>query len=126
MLLFDVYVHPAQGYAAVKRGFSWPAFLFGIFWAGHRRLWSVVVAYLGVIVALSIGSPSSPSGGGLTTLYDMLGFGVSLFVGASGNGWCRRALERSGYRFVDSVRARSSHDAVDVLYGHGRSTGSAA
>ena len=124
MLLFDVYVHPVHGHTAVKHGFSWPAFLFGIFWACHKRLWAVVVGYLCVIIALSSsGGTQQTDSGGLSTLYDLLGFGVSLFVGAAGNGWCRLSLERQGYRAVDTVRASSAPEAIELLYGHRQHSG---
>jgi hypothetical protein len=42
MTKYDVYRYPVRGYAAIKRGFSWPGFFFGIFWALAKRLWKVV------------------------------------------------------------------------------------
>jgi len=32
MKRFNVYKHPTLGTDAVKIGFSWPAFFFGLFW----------------------------------------------------------------------------------------------
>jgi len=42
MKKFRVYRHPTLGYKAVKIGFSWTAFLFGIFWILYHKLWSIL------------------------------------------------------------------------------------
>jgi len=38
MKIYEVYQHPVKGYAAVKIGFSWPGFFFGIIWALIKKL----------------------------------------------------------------------------------------
>ncbi len=40
MRSFNVYRHPAEGYEAVKTGFSWPALLLGIIWMLAKKLWT--------------------------------------------------------------------------------------
>jgi hypothetical protein len=39
MRTYDVYHHPTKGYEAIKRGFSWQGFFFGLFWALVKKLW---------------------------------------------------------------------------------------
>jgi hypothetical protein len=115
MIRFDVYAHPQSGYEAVKRGFSWPAFLFGIFWAFHKRLWWAAGLYLLFMIALGVSSAEEEPGS-LTAFYDFVGFGISLFVGASGNGWRRQALEQWGYRHIDEIEASSPKAAVKLIF----------
>ena len=114
MSRFDVYVHPAHGYEAVKHGFSWPAFFFGVIWAFYKKLWLVGTVYLLAIVLLALPADDLESGS-VTTLYDFVGFAISLLVGVTGNGWRRQALPQQGYRFVDAVEAHSPREAVEAL-----------
>ncbi len=114
MLRFDVYAHETHGYEAVKRGFSWPAFLLGIFWAFYKKLWLAGSIYLLVILLLALPGDDLSSGG-LGPIYDFVGFGISLFVGIAGNGWRRQLLTQQGYRFVDAIEARSPQAAIEAL-----------
>src|SRR5262245_8944624 len=54
MKTFKVYKHPAQGFAAVKEGFSWPALCFGPLWLFVKKLWMFAVAWIAVSVFLSV------------------------------------------------------------------------
>jgi hypothetical protein len=115
MITFDVFVHQAEGYEAVKRGFSWPAFIFGVFWAFHKKLWLPGAVYLALMLVLAL-SGGGAQGDSLVALYDLVGFAVSLFVGASGNGWRRQALLAQGYRHIDRAEAPSPEEAIQGLY----------
>jgi len=50
---FEVLKHPLKGLEAVKRGFSWPAFLFTWIWAVVNRLWLLGIVF--VILSLLLG-----------------------------------------------------------------------
>lgn len=116
MPTYDVYAHQDLGHQAVKRGFSWPAFLFGMFWAFYKKLWLVGAVYLLIMLlfAMSIGDGSD---GGLAVLHNFVSFGISLFVGAAGNGWWRDALGEQGYRHVRAVEARGPRAAIESVFG---------
>lgn len=115
MLNFDVFVHQNEGYEAVKRGFSWPAFLFGVFWAFYKKLWLPGAIYLALMLALAL-SGGNVEGEGLVAFYDLVGFAVSFCVGASGNAWRRQALLAEGYRHIDRVAAPSAEEAIQCLF----------
>jgi hypothetical protein len=115
MLTFDVYAHSEFGYQAVKHGFSWPAFLFGVFWALHKRLWWVAGLYVLFMLALGAGN-TEPESGSLTAFDNLVAIAVSLFVGLSGNGWRRHALEQWGYRHIGGVEARSPEAAIKAIF----------
>ena len=52
MKAFAVYQHPTHGFEAVKRGFSWPAFFFGVIWMLIKKLWLLAISWLGLYVVL--------------------------------------------------------------------------
>ena len=54
MKTFNVYKHPTQGIEAVKIGFSWPAFFFGIIWMLVKKLWGLAGAWFAVYIVLSL------------------------------------------------------------------------
>jgi hypothetical protein len=117
MLNYDVFVHPAEGYEAIKHGFSWPAFLFGVFWAFYKKLWLPGLIYLALMLGLGVSSGGLENDG-LIAFYDLVGLAVSFVVGASGNAWQRQALLAGGYRHIDRVAAASAKDAIQCLYRH--------
>jgi Protein of unknown function (DUF2628) len=45
----------ADRFVFVRDGFSLGAFLFGVLWMIYRRLWLVLIIYLGVMAALEVG-----------------------------------------------------------------------
>ncbi len=116
MPTYDVYAHQDLGYQAVKRGFSWPAFVFGMLWAFYKRLWLVGAVYLLIALLLSM-SIQDAGESGLDVLYNLISFGISLFVGAAGNGWWRDSLGEQGYRHIRAVEARSPRAAIESVFG---------
>ena len=54
MKTFNVYKHPTQGIEAVKVGFSWPAFFFGIIWMLVKKLWGLAGAWFAAYIVLSL------------------------------------------------------------------------
>jgi len=116
MPTYDVYTHQELGYQAVKRGFSWPAFVFGMFWAFYKKLWLVGAVYLLIALLFSI-SIRDDGEGGLAALYNFVSFAISLFVGAAGNGWWRDALGEQGYRHTRAVEALTPRAAIESVFG---------
>jgi len=112
---------PLEAAIAVPEGFSWGAFVFGVFWALYRRLWlaAVIIVGVNVIVPVAVQELGLSAILGSATL-----FLFSFYVGCSANDWRREKLERSGQvlagiaagqdwedadrRFFDTVAARSS------------------
>jgi hypothetical protein len=106
---------------AVKSGWSWPAFFFGIAWALSRGMPGVALALLAAqfVVGLLLGGVLAGAG---EEALDFAGFVFGLvyssICGANGNEWRRSSLARRGYSAVGGVDAESPEAAL-ALPGHG-------
>jgi|GEM_PF-1073624 len=117
MKYFDIYNHPVRGYEAVKHGFSWPAFCFGMFWALAKRLWKVVgvtfAAYFTVVFATVIlqgyGYLSTAS-----LLLILLLLAYIIMYSSWGNDWRRRDLEKRGFEKLGALEAKTSNEAIEA------------
>jgi hypothetical protein len=95
---------------AVKRGFSWPGFLFSWIWAFSRGLWlhgAIIIA-----IGLAIGFVDLIFFGASRWLAELLVLILNIVVGVRGNSWRSRKLERNGYEFTALIEARSPASAV--------------
>ena len=54
MRRFNVYRHPAEGYEAVKIGFSWPALVLGSIWMLAKKLWTLAAIWFAAYVLLTL------------------------------------------------------------------------
>jgi len=117
MRTYDVFHHEEDGYEAVKRGFSWPAFFFGWLWAVAKDLNFAVFGLLGTYAALVFAryrlQESGSSIGVLLASLCELAFLV--WTGHCGNKWRRENLRKRGYVVVDAVAARSSRQAISKV-----------
>lgn len=111
MTVYSVHVRDTglkPNLALVKDGFSWPAAIFGFFWALVIGAWDVALVLLGVqIVAgvlapLLIGDPTSQT---------VVQLGVSVVIGLIANELRRWSLDRRGM-FEDAVV--SAHDKEEA------------
>ena len=41
--IYLVFKHKVYGYKIIKKGFAWPAFFFGIIWAGVKKMWGMLL-----------------------------------------------------------------------------------
>lgn len=92
--------HPSGREARVGVGFSWPALLFGPFWAMVRRQWTLAlllaIAFVGANVLAAVGERSGSLPLLLLSLIVLIGYMAA--CGLYGNRWLRYFLERDGYR----------------------------
>ena len=102
MAVYDLYRDAGGDSAAIKQGFSWPAFFFGGAWALGKKMYGLGLAVMGLVATLAairIGSAD-----GLTTGTDLVvefGYlGVSLWLGIKGNDLRRKSLAARGFRRV--------------------------
>jgi hypothetical protein len=99
---------------AVKRGFSWPAFLFGWVWGFANRL----PVHGGVMLAISIGFLTAeqmlPTEGLGTEISIALFWAYSIVLGAYGNSWREESLRSMGFDEVATVEAGSADDAISL------------
>jgi hypothetical protein len=95
---------------AVKKGFSWPAFFFGPFWAFSKGLTGVGIGLLGLGVmsgainhSLTVNSPV-----GLSLLVWVAPLILPVIVGFEANGHWRQRLEQKGFQPTGEFRAWAS------------------
>jgi len=87
---FRIFNNPTTGeWDAVKKGFSWPALLFGFFWAFTRDLWwygaALFVGHFAVVPLMASLFP--------LPLVPFLVLGYTVLIGFWGNEWCAQNLD---------------------------------
>lgn len=82
---YDIYEHPHGSIAAVKQGWSWPAFLFAPIWALSKRMWILGGSLLTVGLVATIMSPPLLFLFPLSVLYtDLFSEDISMVIGLGG------------------------------------------
>ena len=116
MRVFDIYQHPKYGVQAVRRGFSWLAFLAPSVWAVRRGLglvtvMLVVTTTLMFDIAQLAGSwVSSPVAQLLLLVLLVIAFGIK--PGMDGYRWHARVLQEEHFSYKCTVAAESRRKAL--------------
>lgn len=116
MRIFDIYQHPKYGKQAVRRGFSWLAFLAPSVWAVRRGLglvtvMLVVTTTLMFDIAQMAGSwVSGPVAQLVLLIVLVIAFGLK--PGFNGYRWHARVLEEEKFSFKCTVAAESRSKAI--------------
>lgn len=116
MRVFDIYQHPKHGKQAVRRGFSWLAFLAPSVWAvrrglGYTTVFLVVTTTLMFDIAQLAGTwASSPASQVLLLAGLVVLFGIK--PGFSGYRWHARILKEEDFTFKCTVAAQSRRQAI--------------
>ena len=116
MRIFDIYQHPKYGKQAVRRGFSWLAFLAPSVWAVRRGLglvtvMLVVTTTLMFDIAQLAGSwVSGPVAQLLLLIVLVIAFGLK--PGFNGYRWHARVLEEEKFSYKCTVAAESRRKAL--------------
>jgi hypothetical protein len=116
MRIFDIYQHPKYGKQAVRRGFSWLAFLAPSVWAVRRGL-GLVTVLLVVTTTLMFDIAqfagtwvSNPVAQILLLVGLVILFGIK--PGFSGHRWHARVLQEENFSFKCTVAAESRRKAL--------------
>jgi len=114
---FDIFVREENERrfgVAIKRGFSWPGFLFSFFWAFANRLWlkAVILTFLINLVnafwlAYSHDHPFA------FLFAQVANLCIVIFVGIKGNDWRRQYVIAKKFKLEKSVLANSPKGALD-------------
>lgn len=117
MKTFAVYQHPSKGYEAVKRGFSWPAFLFCVWWMLAKRLWTHASIWIVAILACRaidrlVQDAASVAALLIIVLVMVVSIALWLLPAFEGNQWRERALRERGYRSLGTVECETPEAAV--------------
>jgi hypothetical protein len=116
MRVFDIYQHPKYGKQAVRRGFSWLAFLAPSVWAVRRGLGLVTVLLVVTttlmfdIAQLAGSWVSGPVAQLLLLIVLVIAFGLK--PGFNGYRWHARVLEEEKFSFKCTVAAESRRQAL--------------
>jgi len=119
MQVFDIYEHPRGGLRAIKRGFSWPAFLAPSVWSAAKGLGSatlmLVVTSTLMFDFLKLATGIIPEPGLMLTLFlaSYILFGIK--PGTSGNAWHAANLRREGFERKYVIAANSPGHAIRAL-----------
>lgn len=118
MRTFKVYKHPTRGLEAVKVGFSWPGFLFGIVWMLIKKLWGLSLLWfglyfvLGLIKTVTIQSEETEAQSLVYLLLAAGYFALNLLPGLKGNQWREANLMKRGYELVGTAQTATPDAAV--------------
>lgn len=113
MPTYDVYHHPARGYDAVKRGFSWPGFFFCFYWAAFKELWVIACALVLVTLIPEVVDVLT----GITDPTDFWSLSMpayavfAILAGFRGNAWRRENLIGRGFELAAEESAASPERA---------------
>jgi len=117
MKTFDLYRHPTLGYEAVKRGFSWPAFLIAPIWALSKRMWLgsalLLATWLFLIAARSDAAAKGDAAGAMVLL--VVHLAIAIIAGVVGNRRWARSLARRGYEHLGAGDAEHPDAAIAAL-----------
>lgn len=115
MKQFQIYENPQGDFTAVKIGFCWPGFFFGIFWSLFARLWKVAAAIFVISVVISIFKNSAHTLSGkevMDLVSNIFGIAVMLTLGFKGNDWRSADIVARGYECKGTEIADNKDGAV--------------
>lgn len=116
MRVFDIYRHPRYGYAAVRRGFSWFAFLMPSVWAVRRGLgYMTLVLVVTTTLMFDIAQVASVWIQHPTVQLMLLALLIVLFglrPGFNGYRWHAKALQDEDFHFTCTVIADNRRQAI--------------
>ena len=116
--IFDIYEHPEAGLRAVRRGFSWEAFLLPAFWAVRRGLgWTTMILFVLTTTVFDIAGFAASLGFGSLEQIIFTVAGIALLgikPGFDGYRWQGEALVREGYARVDTEAAATRRHALEA------------
>ncbi len=116
MRVFDIYQHPKYGKQAVRRGFSWLAFLAPSVWAVRRGLGLTTV--LLVVTTTLMFDIAQIAGTWMSNPFSQILLLAGLVVlfgikpGFSGYRWHARILRAEDFSYKCTVAAESSRKAI--------------
>jgi hypothetical protein len=118
MKTFKVYKHPTRGLEAVKVGFSWTGFIFGIFWMLLKKLWAVALLWFGLYFVFNLVNTvtsQSEESGAQALVYLLLAAGyvaLNLVPGFKGNQWREANLTKRGFALAGTAQTETPDAAI--------------
>lgn len=120
MKTFDIYEHPVKGLKAVKSGWSWPGFFFGLFWLLYKTMWLAASIVSGIILVLAFVVPVEPQ---YDIIFNLMGLVIAGVLGGGGNKMYVDLLIKRGFSFRQRLEAGNPSRALaDYHDGHSSDT----
>lgn len=123
--IYKIYKHPSGAVEVIKKGWSWPAFLFTWIWALSKKMWHIGFLALLFIFTFSfiksynsIGFSDFPRWAiAYTNFISFISYGFFIFsmgtlFGMNGNFWREKNLFNRGYKFKDEVTGNNMEAAM--------------
>lgn len=107
MTIFRILECDRKPRIALKRGFCWPAVIFGVFWALYKCFWPAAVVLLGLTIAVNafVGVAMRTDSALLSLASFLFSIGVAYLVGRYANFAYLAYLTSKGYRVVNEISA---------------------
>lgn len=118
MKTFEIYKHPTLGFEAVKVGFSWPAFFFGLIWMLVSKLWGKAGLWFSLymiagIVEAATDTATDEDLQAIVYLLLLAGyFALALIPAFKGNIWRATNLQSRGFDLVNTLQAETKDAAI--------------
>lgn len=106
MKIFHIYIAPSGEVAVVKQGFSWPAAIFGVWWALGKRYWFTGFAMVGAGLVLRAFFHDSS-----LLICAPIVLGSRTYIGLNANRWRAAQLVVRGYQNCGIVEVKSTSKA---------------
>lgn len=124
MKIYSIYADKKGNYQVVKRGWSWPAFLFTVIWAIKNNVHTtstcrftllcyIIISFV-IMLLLPVQSDISLFLQLLMTYTGFLLLALGLIMGANGNQWLRTKLLQRGYAYQEIILADNQTAALTL------------
>lgn len=112
MKTYNMYSHPIYGMEAVKRGWSWPGFLFGIIWALCKKMWMIGFGTWGILFITLVATEWYSGQPAAELLTGMGGIIVSVWYGCEGNKMREVNLLNRNYKYTETIQSHNIEAAL--------------
>lgn len=119
---YKIFKNSLSIYEAVKQGWSWPAFFFGIIWTFVKRIWwlgfglFIISIFLQTIVGAAVKDmPMEEAVTIINGIGSVFGIVVCFLLGIYGNGLREKNLISRGYTQVATITAESPQRAITLF-----------
>ncbi|QEY25047.1 DUF2628 domain-containing protein [Neisseria animalis] len=103
---------------AVKIGWSWPGFFFGLIWALVKKLWAVAIGLLVLQIINLLLSAMLEAGDNdvliiISSIFFLLtSIVIPIIIGVQGNSWREKKLISRGFVYKDVINAGTPEGAL--------------
>ncbi len=120
---YQVYKHKSKGVQAVKVGVAWFAIPMNLGWFIARGLWKILFSYILIILFLAgidseiygdLGFLNTSTASDLHWLWLVIQIIILALPMLKGNVWTANNLQKKGYEFAYSVRAKNKEAAIEL------------